>query len=449
MPMCMPYNQAAIREQDRAKAGKDGGALMKFSAGSRSFLRYGYGDLLRKDRRWGVLTRIWPGTQRLLLWGDPVTAAAHSRAFSFCGSDGVEICEPLSFKGRRGSGIARDRCGYADASLRPRWDWEKYAYTYRVWGRLIYNPVAEPESWKRPLRKQFGKDAEAVETALANASRILPIVTTAYCPSAANNSYWPEMYTNQSLIDAVHYQPYSDTAQPRVFANASPLDPQLFSRMNEFADELLKGERSGKYSPFEVAQWIEDYAMAATKSLAKAGTQDGPEYRRIAVDVSIQAGPCRLFGSKVRACVLYAIYERSGDRTALEEALKMYGGARSAWAELANRAKGVYAADVTVGEQHWLRGHWLDRLPSIDADIERMAKLLDQSKSGEPDARAKLAIQETLGRPRRPRIACRHTPGGPNIELVIEGKTATVRLFYRHVNQAEYWESVEMSANGS
>src|SRR5260370_10831741 len=235
------------------------------------------------------------------------------------------------------------------------------------------------------------------------------------------------MSTNQSLIDAVHYQPYSDTAPPRVFANASPLDPQLFSRMNEFAGELLNGERNGKYSPIEVAQWIEDYAAAATRSLAKAGVQDGPEYRRLAVDVAIQAGLGRFFGAKFRAGVLYAIYERIGDRTALEEALKMYASARSAWADLANRAKGVYATDVTVGENPWLRGHWLDRLPAIDADIERMTKLFDQAKPGEPDARARLAIQEALGRPRRPRIACRHTPGGLNIELAVGGKPATVR----------------------
>ena len=113
---------------------------MKLSAGSRSFLRYGYGDLLREGRKYGVLHRIWPGTQRLLIWGDPLTAAAYSRAFSFCGSDGVEIMEPLSFKGRRGSGIAGGRCAYADKSLNPRWDWQKYIYTYRVWGRLLYNP---------------------------------------------------------------------------------------------------------------------------------------------------------------------------------------------------------------------------------------------------------------------------------------------------------------------
>jgi hypothetical protein len=72
--MGMPYQQAEIRAQERPKAGKDGGALMKYSAGSRSFLRYGYGDLLPEDRKWSIMTRVWPGTQTLLLWGDPETA---------------------------------------------------------------------------------------------------------------------------------------------------------------------------------------------------------------------------------------------------------------------------------------------------------------------------------------------------------------------------------------
>ena len=189
---------------------------MKLSSGSRSFLRYGYGDLLRDDRKWGVLHRIWPGTQRLLIWGDPLTAAAHSRAFSFCGSAGVEIMEPLGFKGRRGSGIAGDRCAYADAGLKPRWDWEKYVYSHRVWGRLLYNPDADADSWRRYLGKQFGAGAVAAEAALANASRILPIVTTAHGASAGNNTYWPEVYLNQSMVDAAHPGPYTDSPAPKV-----------------------------------------------------------------------------------------------------------------------------------------------------------------------------------------------------------------------------------------
>ena len=44
-----------------------------------------------------------------------------------------------------------------DASLRTRWDWEKYSYWYRTWGRLMYNPETDPEVWHR----EFGADAKA------------------------------------------------------------------------------------------------------------------------------------------------------------------------------------------------------------------------------------------------------------------------------------------------
>ena len=152
----MPYHQADIREQERPRPGAQATGLMTLSAGSRSFTRYGYGDLLREDRQWGVLHRIWPGTQRLLIWGDPRTAAAYSRAFSFCGSDGVEIMEPLSFKGRRGPACAGDRSAYADESLKPRWDWEKYVYSFRVWGRLLYNPDASRTFGSAPCAMSSG-----------------------------------------------------------------------------------------------------------------------------------------------------------------------------------------------------------------------------------------------------------------------------------------------------
>ncbi len=453
--MGMPYMQTEIRELERPKPGREAKGLMKFSAGSRSFLRYGYGDLMREDRRWGVLHRIWPGTQRLLVWGDPLTAAAHSRAFQFCGSDGVEIMEPLSFKGRRGSGLAGNRTAYAGKSLAPRWDWEKYVYSHRVWGRLLYNPECDPDVWRRYLRHEFGPKAQGLETALANASRILPIVTTAHGASAGNNTYWPEVYLNQSMVDAVHFQPYTDTPAPRVFGNVSPLDPRIFARINDFADELLAGGRGGKYSPVEVAQWIEDYASAAMKALPRAAANDSAAFRRIAIDVSIQSGLGRFFGAKFRAGLLYRIHEKTGDRTALAKAVEAYRTARAAWVELANIGK-VYVSDITVGERPQLRGHWLDRLPAIDQDIAAMAKMLSQAKPGEPPIHVALAIREAAGRPRRAPVACRHTaparftPGKPlAIEVSFQTAPESVRLYYRHVNQAERYQSVEMHAEGN
>jgi hypothetical protein len=430
--MGMPYHQADIREQEVPKTRHRDTGLMALSAGSRSFTRYGYADLLREDRRFDIVWRVWPGTQRLLLWADPVFAGAYARAFQFCGSSGVEIMEPLSFKGRRGSGrttsAASGRCAYADISLRPRWDWEKYLETYRVWGSKLHSPDNPVE----------------VEPALAAASRILPIITTAHLPSAANNNYWPELYTNQSLLEPSKTE-YTDTPAPKVFGNTSPLDPQLFSRINDFADELLKGERSGKYSPIEVAQWLEDLSAAAQQ---KTGRN-----RRINVDVAIQAGLGRFFAAKFRAAVLYRIHTRTGDRAALNHAIEVYRTARDAWAELAKTAEGVYVSDITFGELPWLRGHWLDRLPAIDADIALLEKRLPTATPSD-DPGVKAAITQALGRPQRPAIAVRHRPPGrfqrrQPLELALSGPALTsVSLYYRHVNQAERWQSIPMNRGG-
>ena len=429
--MGMPYHQADIRDQEVPKADRRDSGLMALSAGSRSFTRYGYADLMREDRRFDILWRVWPGTQRLLLWADPVFAGAYARAFQFCGSTGAEIMEPLSFKGRRGSGHAvpgtAGRCAYADASLLPRWDWEKYLETYRVWGRKLYNP----------------DDNVEVDPALAAASRILPIVTTAHLPSAANNNYWPEIYTNQSLVESSKTE-YTDTPTPKIFGNTSPLDPQLFSRINDFVDELLKGERSGKYSPIEVAQCLEDLAAAA---------QPGKD-RRVDIDVAIQSGLGRFFAAKFRAGVLYGIHARTGDRAALEEAIKSYRAARAAWAGLAETAQGVYVSDITVGELPWLRGHWLDRLPAMEADITLLEQQLP-SATLTNSPRVQAAVAEATGRPRRSSATMRHR--APDrfrrrqpLELALAGPVlASVRLHYRHVNQAERWQSVFMDRKGS
>ena len=440
------------------RPGREATGLMKFSAGSRSFLRYGYGDLLREDRRWGVLHRIWPGTQRLLLWGDPLTAAAHSRAFSFCGSDGVEIMEPLSFKGRRGSGIAGDRCAYADTSLKPRWDWEKYEYSHRVWGRLLYNPELRPEGWRRYLRKHFGE-------AGAGGSRRLWPTPAAFCrssppltvPSAANNTYWPEVYLNQSMIDAEHPGPIRTRPRPRCSATsarsirnyfrASTTSPTSCSRASAAASTRRSKWRNG-------SRIMRRGSRQLGGAAAEASGKDRPEYRRMAIDVD-PGGARPVLRREVPSGVLYRIYEQTGDRAALEDWLKPYRAARAAWAELANRAKASMFPILRSGNPQ-LRGHWLDRLPAIDTDIALVAARLEKAGVGAPSAVVESAIAEALGRPVRAEIACAHVapsrfrPGHAlELEIAPAKKVAGVRLFYRHVTQAERFESVAMTAAGS
>ena len=467
--MGLPYQQTSIRELEMPKESTTEHAAQYYSlsTGSRIFTRYGYADFLREDRPYTVIFRIWPGTHRFLLWGDPVTNAAHSRAFTFCGCNGVELYEPLTFKGRRGSGVPGGRCSYADASLNPAHDWQKYLYTYRTWGRLLYNPETQPDVWRRQLHQQFSTNAPAVESALGAATRIVPLITTAHLPSAANDTYGPEFYTNQSIVDATKYSPYGDTPAPKVFGNVSPLDPQMFSGMNDFAAELLKSERSGKYSPIEVAQWLEDLADAAEAKLAQTqkNSKSSPEIRRLIADIKIEIGLGRFFAAKFRSGTLYGIHEQSGDRQALEEALKQYRQAREAWAQFAQDADAghVYNADISYGPNAYQRGHWLDRLPVMDDDITAMALRLEvlqgnmEQSAAEQSAQIRSAVQEALGRPHREAIACIHTPAeffspGKDLEIAITVEQpknpASVMLHYRHVNHAEHYKISQMQPQG-
>jgi hypothetical protein len=110
----------------------------------------------------------------------------------------------------------------------------------------------------------------------------------------------------------------------------------MFSRMNECAAELVGAPASGKYSPVQVAQWIEGYASQAQLHLKQTGTraprQESPEYRRFAIDVAIQIGLGQFFGAKFRSGVLFAIFEQTNNKTALETSLTMYRKARDYWA---------------------------------------------------------------------------------------------------------------------
>ncbi len=458
----LPYHESAIRGTDTPVAASD--SHFAISEGSRRFTRYSYGDFMREDRKYRIVWRVWPGTKRLLAWGDPLFFASYGRSASFCGSDGIEIFEPLSFRGRKGSGRAGNRAGYADAALAPARDWQKFSVFYRQWGRLTYDPAEPPAGWRRALAQAFGPAAGDLEAALANASRILPLVTQAHGPSAANNNYWPEIYTNMAIVQDTRGLPYTDTPQPARFGTVESFDPQMFSTVEQAADALLQGVPDARTSPLDVAAWLDGYAataLARLEAARRAQPSPNAEFRRVAIDVEIMAALGRFFAGKFRSAVLWTCHRRSEDRAAAAAALRLYRAARDAWADAA-RLGAVYADDITYGGDPWLRGHWRDRLPAIDADIAEMARLAgDTNGMGTgrrliPHDRLWAAIGETFATPARTRPAVRHnapgrfTPGQAlPIALVAPDGTAAVRLHFRHVNQAEPWQVADMKADAN
>ena len=453
--MGLGYQQTDIRELEIPTPARMESGVFNVSNGERRFTRYGYADLFQEGRKYNVLFRLWPGTQHHLLWGDPAMAAAYGRTAHFCGAAGLEICEPLTFKGREGSGHPGGRNAYLDKTLEPVNDSDKFAYTYRLWGRMLYNPDTPSEVWRRTLGAQFGPGAAGAESALANASRVLPLVTTAHLPSASNHSFWPEIYTNMPITPGLKGT-YTDTPKPYRFGTVSPLDPQIFASIDEYVGECMKGGPSAKYSPLTVALWLENFTGTSAKALGmfrgQASRTGSPEFRRWEEDVLIQVGLGRFFAAKLRAGVAFELFLATGDAAAGQAALAKYTEARAAWATMAERAATVYQSDVSYGAPIYRRGHWADRLPAIDLDLQAMRDALKTTRATKPLPAGALAM--VMSTPPRAKTAASHEPAArftPGQELNValsSSAAARAQLFYRHVNQGERWRSVAMAKSG-
>ena len=434
----LPYHQASIRDFEMPKAGQVGKGLMTLSEGARSFTRYGYADLLRDDRKYTVRHRIFPGTQHILA---ATILPAHGAQFGFCGSTGADIMEPLTYRGRRGTASATPRDGYAARTMAAHWDWQKYARWYRSAGLALYNPKTAPTP------------AGGLDDALAQAGRILPLVTTAYAPSAACDAYTPELYWNQPLAAEPNPNPYGDTAAPKVFDNAQGFDPQLFSSMREHAAELL-GTGGARVSPIQVASWLEDLADATDAALARAGAARTVDEARLATDARLQASLGRFFAAKFRAGVLFAIHGQTHDGAALDACIARYEAARGHWQAIVKITDGVYG-DLSCSDMLSEHGAWADKLSLIDADITAVKAMLPAARAA-TDPKADAAVQAALARQVyragevNEMLATEFKTGEAiRFALVTSPEVTAATLWYRHVNQAERWRSVAGVKDGA
>ena len=381
--MGLPYHQASIRKQELPPR-KIVNKKWSFSEGSRKFLRYSYGDLLKENRKYKILFRIWPGTQRVLLWADHELAKGYGKLSTFCDSLGTELCEPLSFKGRMGTGIKGGRFNYKVSKLRTKYDWEKYIYNYKIWGRLNYNPNTDQETYLRYLKYYFSKDYKNISRALANASRVLPFITLVHGVSASNNSYWPEIYQNMSIVKKDPWLPYSyDLHQYSRFGMATSCDPQLIMSPKNVANYLYKKKSINRYSPLSMIVWLYKFSKDAKKNILKVKSKNYKKnksiFLRIYIDTIIQSAIGKFFTYKFKSSILWEYYLLTKCKKVGNKALSNYIKAKNSWEEAAVISKKYYLPDLSYGPQSWLRGRWDDRLPAIIEDINHMKKFLIQN----------------------------------------------------------------------
>ncbi len=454
--MGLPYHQASIRKQELPPK-KTVSNKWIFSEGSRKFLRYSYGDLLKEDRKYDILFRIWPGTQRILLWADHELASGYGNMSTFCDSLGTELCEPLSFKGRMGTGIKGGRYNYKLDKLRTKYDWEKYIYSYRIWGRLNYNPNTKKDTYLRYLSYHFGSSYKDISKGLSNASRVLPFITLVHGVSASNNSYWPEIYENMSIVKKAPWLPYSyDLHKHSRFGMSTSCDPQLIMSPKEMVDKIYKNKIVNKYSPLTMTLWLEQFSNNAKKFISRAKKnidKNNYDFLRIYIDVIIQSSIGKFFVFKFKASILWEYYLLSKNKKVAEESLKYYVKARNAWNIAGKISQKYYLPDLSYGPQSWLRGRWDDRLPAIINDINEMKKIINKNTKSYKEIKKDVkfinyvrnwrSFQNILVSNKTPQNFLK----GEKIKISCRlntNKNLQGYLHYREVNQSKNWKKKKL-----
>lgn len=420
--------------------------------------RYGFGPLLNHSRSYRVNYQLWnEGSNRFLLWGDPVYAARFAESCAEGGGEGFEVAAPL---GNKGFGDAPGNWQiFADRSYDAnRWEIQRYWMQLLVFGRLGYNPQASPEIWRREFRNRFGPAASALETAYVQASQILPLITVVRQDSASEWRFWPEMSTGYSL-ELYGFTPPSDRAQfypIRRWENAPGWSGDSWTAdQSGFVEDAVAGKLQGKWSPIRMSQWLGQLANDTRAALAAAGSSDSAEFRATQLDFRVLAQLADYHACKTRAATHLEFFRQTQETGRLVMVLAEIEQAAEAWRALVDLTDGVYHSDLVFGHIRWTNsyrvhaGHWKNKLPEVLADVTWVKKIIEESGPLTPGFRSYPG--ETLtGFP-----TIRHTPIRrltPGAGLSIRAEVTSsipireVSLHYRAMDQTRGWNQVRMVA---
>lgn len=321
---------------------------------------YSYLDFLRKPRPYQLMWELWGlGSHRLLLWGDPDHVRRAVPTFGLGDAVGFEIDPPLAQKGF-GNGPGGWSVFTEDELRRRRFwafEWQRYWLFHLLWGRLSYDPEADPRLWEGELARRFGAAAAPeVMRAYAGASRILNEIVAVSMPDP-NMYVWPEINPG-GLVDA-----YKDNP---------PGDWRCVASVTEAVADRLHGRASAKQTPEVTAARLERWAEATERAVARVGPAPGNrEWLSSRPDFLVLAALARYHARKQRGAAALALYDATGVPSALATARRELEAALAIWEGLARFTDGLYPDDMVYGPED--RGHWKDKLPYVRHDLSLVA----------------------------------------------------------------------------
>ena len=328
--------------------------------------RHGYADLLRYPQRYKMHWRLWNcGTSRVLLWADPQYVRRFAESTHLYNGEGFEVVEPMATKMQD---HPHDMKPFELLQPQHRyygWEFERYWHFFQVFGRVGYNPQAPAEIWQREFQKRFGAEAAPfVESAIHRAGRILPYIV-------AYNYPYDMFPTTRGWVEK---QRMKDLPE---YAKATPSDTEQFLSIDDAARCILEGKDSARIWPGQSSAWFERVSNDVLDLVAQAekhiGNSRNKEFDSTMADMKILANLALYHSRRAHAGVSYALFKRSRDLSALDDAVDYESSAVRAWEKLVEAAGDMYDYNLMMGrEKSGLSGHWRDELVELKKGLQKL-----------------------------------------------------------------------------
>ncbi len=410
--------------------------------------RHSYADLLEYPQTYRMDWTLWNGgTQRVLVWGDPTYMSRLAKASRLYDGNTLSVTEMEATKMLGDPHDASPRNFLNDKYKYTEYEFQRYWAFYRSFGRMAYNPETPSDVFERPFAQRFGvKAAPHVEKALQLASQVLPMVNAAsvsYRMFPTTNA-WVEMEHQGSLPTFAQAEEGSDIAQ--------------FENLKDEATSIIQGTDTAMRRPEETSHWFaqtSDGILAEAEAAERlAGANAGNELKSTLTDVRILAALARYYQWRQLGGVNYNLYKMTGDLTAFDAAIGNEKNAVQAWRDIVTAAGDFYIENMTFGAPGPPRNfphHWKDELAKLETEF---TALLAERESAVAKPGVKPIGIPTIDFSAKRPVAAMQPPAGPAIagqDFVVRAHVTAangvkwIRLRYRHVNQHDDFESVDMT----
>lgn len=268
-----------------------------------------------------------------------------------------------------------------------KWMFQRYWMWNLVWGRTAYDPDTPDQVFVSHFIQHFGSQAgPLVFKALTDSSKIVPFIYAYHNVGLDHQDFAPEFETGDHAFGArsrmwqgARLVPYGgnnfDFLRVNSLDRTAMADPAIYVR------NRLEGIVSGKMTPFEAADYLDEAAKSSEAEISQAARMNPASPKNFAclrMDIDAVAWLGRYYRDRIRSATHLEFYRQTYSHPELGEAYDDLASAVTDWdhlSEITAQHFGYVPEYIRMGVPQF---RWSDEGHGLGIDLDQINNIEEQ-----------------------------------------------------------------------